>query len=148
MPSRPPRPCNFYGCPNLTHDRFCQQHAPQARQAAQEALQDRRGKTAERGYGSDWRAVRAAYLRTHPLCERCEAAPSMMVHHVRPLRRGGERLDWANLAALCGEPCHALCHAGIDRIDIDGMSRDEIERRQGVRMSHGQNLDIEKCGDG
>ncbi len=32
---------------------------------------DRRGSSAQRGYGSRWQKARAAYLAAHPLCCRC-----------------------------------------------------------------------------
>lgn len=113
-------------------------HAKSARLAASEALQARRGKTAERGYGQDWRRVRAAYLATHPLCEHCNAAPSWLVHHVLPLTRGGERLDPANLAALCGEICHGAIHGRIDHLFVEGMTRAELELASGIRRVGGE----------
>ena len=54
---------------------------------------------------AQWRAVRAAFLREHPLCRVCAArgrmVPAVVVDHAVPLKDGGERFDWANLAALC-----------------------------------------------
>jgi 5-methylcytosine-specific restriction protein A len=68
-----------------------------------------RGKTKERGYGGDWRKLRTAYIHEHPLCEECERrgelAAASEVDHKRPFSRGGGRLDWDNLQALC-KPCH------------------------------------------
>lgn len=57
-----------------------------------------------------WRVTRAAYLREHPLCERCKAGGrhvgATVVHHKVDRR---ERLDLAlepdNLEALCVS-CH------------------------------------------
>ena len=49
--------------------------------------------------------MRAAFLRAHPVCAVCAArgrvVPAVVVDHAVPLKDGGERLDWANLAALC-----------------------------------------------
>ena len=49
--------------------------------------------------------MRAAFLREHPLCGVCAArgrvVPAVVVDHALPLKDGGERFDWANLAALC-----------------------------------------------
>ena len=75
-----------------------------------------------------WRELRIAYLREHPLCERCiregKAAgvpegyitPAIDVHHRVPVETAKtlqemERLayDWNNLEALC-IPCHSRTH--------------------------------------
>jgi 5-methylcytosine-specific restriction protein A len=60
-------------------------------------------------YNHEWRKVRAAYLASHPLCERCESegrlTPATEVHHKLPLASGGTNA-WENLAALC-KPCHS-----------------------------------------
>ena len=54
--------------------------------------------------------MRAAFLREHPLCgawARGRVVPAVVVDHVVPLKDGGERFDWANLAALCVADHHA-----------------------------------------
>ena len=75
-----------------------------------------------------WCELRIAYLREHPLCERCiregKAAgvpegyitPAIDVHHRVPVETAKtlqemERLayDWNNLEALC-IPCHSRTH--------------------------------------
>ena len=70
----------------------------------------RRGKAGRRGYDADWRQARDLYLAEHMVCERCRRQLSSLVHHRRPLREGGNRLDPANLEALCRK-CHGLAHA-------------------------------------
>jgi 5-methylcytosine-specific restriction protein A len=56
-----------------------------------------------------WRAVRAAFLRAHPLCEECAArgrkVAATVADHVVPLKAGGARFGWTNLQALCVS-CH------------------------------------------
>ena len=68
-----------------------------------------------RGYGADWRRVRAAKLSRDPLCEYCAAlgrtTAAAEVDHVKPFSPGGVidhalRLDPANLKSTC-KPCHA-----------------------------------------
>ena len=63
-----------------------------------------------RGYGAAWRKARAYQLRTEPLCRHCatigRVEPATEVDHVVPIRRGGARLDPANLQALC-KRCHS-----------------------------------------
>ena len=81
-----------------------QQHVtPQQRERQQRS-------PAQRGYDAQWRALRRRVLRERPLCQRCLErgllVPSQEVDHVQALRRGGTRLDRANLRALC-KPCHS-----------------------------------------
>ena len=77
----------------------------------------RRGFDAEVNFyqSREWRRVRAAFLREHPLCEACEArgrvVPAVVADHVHPLKDGGLRFDWANLQALCVS-CHNRKTAG------------------------------------
>jgi 5-methylcytosine-specific restriction enzyme A len=64
-----------------------------------------------RGYGGDWRKVRAAVLAQEPLCRICDEAGRVtvatQVDHIRPFRGLSDplRLDRANLRPLC-DPCH------------------------------------------
>jgi len=55
MPTRSPRPCNAPLCTNLTTDRYCEQHASL----------NVRPSAAKRGYGSEWRQIRARVLAGH-----------------------------------------------------------------------------------
>lgn len=70
----------------------------------------RRGSASARGYDRDWQKLRAMFLRNHPLCADCleanRATPSIEVHHVQDIAKGGPRLDEANLLALC-KACHS-----------------------------------------
>ena len=80
-----------------------------------------------------WRELRIAYLREHPLCERCiregKAAgvpegyitPAIDVHHRVPVETAKtlqemERLayDWNNLEALC-IACHCKTHQELGK---------------------------------
>ena len=49
--------------------------------------------------------MRATFLHAHPVCGVCAArgrfVAAVVVDHVLPLKDGGARFDWANLAALC-----------------------------------------------
>ena len=69
-----------------------------------------RRKTAERGYDGMWRKLRALYLSEHPLCVECQrngdVRAAAEVDHIRPITKGGGRLDWDNLQALC-KSCHS-----------------------------------------
>jgi 5-methylcytosine-specific restriction enzyme A len=62
----------------------------------------RRGTATERGYGTEWRKIRKAYLQRHPYCEDAEGciAPATDVHHLHGLGPKGDNSD-ASLQALC-----------------------------------------------
>lgn len=120
MPSKAYRLCTYPGCPELTHGRYCPEHRYIGEQEEQERIRRLKrndkhwGKTAERGYDADWRKLRMAYLKRHPLCERCEeqgrVEPAVLVHHIVPISAGGKALDKHNLMALCRE-CHGIVHS-------------------------------------
>lgn len=101
MPTRPMPPCSVPGCGarSLGHGRCAAHEAERRRQ-----YDATRGSAAERGYGADWRAKRAAFLRAHPACELCGAIATEAHHRVA--RRDGGSDDWVNLAALC-QSCHS-----------------------------------------
>lgn len=63
--------------------------------------------SAERGYGADWRAVRARVLQADAICRLCNQAIATEVDHIRPFRglRDPLRLDPRNLRPVC-QPCH------------------------------------------
>lgn len=57
-------------------------------------------------YGRRWRALRAAYLASHPLCECGCGRGAEVVDHIEP-HNGDERLlfAWSNLQAMTKQ-CH------------------------------------------
>lgn len=108
MPRSPKKPCAFPGCPNLTHDRFCEEHTRQTNK--QYERYERPYKASER-YGGSWRRVRDRYIQLHPLCEDCiemgnvPPGRSEEVHHIKPKSQGGSD-HFDNLRALC-KSCHS-----------------------------------------
>jgi 5-methylcytosine-specific restriction enzyme A len=72
----------------------------------------RRGNSAQRGYGYQRRKIRALVLEQHPVCMKCNQAPSNTVDHILTKPRGGTD-DESNLQALCRE-CHSRKTALID----------------------------------
>ncbi|SEC73242.1 HNH endonuclease [Pseudomonas anguilliseptica] len=71
---------------------------------------ERRGNSAERGYGYKWQQARAGYLRKHPLCVECQSrgrtvAATVVDHKVA--HRGDMTVFWdkANWQSLC-KHCH------------------------------------------
>lgn len=72
-----------------------------------------RGSSYSRGYDRNWAKCRNRYLSLNPLCENCKKfdiiEPATEVHHIIPLKQGGEKLDFSNLQSLCKS-----CHKRID----------------------------------
>ena len=67
---------------------------------------------AERGYGKDWKALRAKVLVEEPWCRTCLALgdrnPTEEVDHILSVRQRPDlRLVRSNLQGLCGD-CHKL----------------------------------------
>jgi len=54
---------------------------------------------------SEWVELSTQYRERHPFCELClqeeTRIPSAEVHHIVPIRKGGEPLDENNLIVLC-----------------------------------------------
>ena len=107
MPSAPPHPCSYPGCPALVKGQArCEKHTRQERRE----IDERRGTAASRGYGSRWNDARASYLARHPLCVKCRlqgrVVEATVVDHIKP-HRGDNKLFWdeRNWQALC-KTCH------------------------------------------
>ena len=125
-----------------------------------------------------WRELRIAYLREHPLCERCiregKAAgvpegyitPSVDCHHRVPVETAKtlqemERLayDWNNLEALC-IPCHSRTHREMGK-GTKALAKQRAQERhtrwidsmtkrftQQNNNDNGQHQDFKHGGDG
>lgn len=110
MPYKPKKPCAYPGCPRLTHDRYCEEHA---KLAAKTYERYGRNPLTKKRYGSAWRKIRGKYLEENPSCEICRRegrlTPAKIVHHITPLSEGGTN-DEENLMALCSS-CHSKLHA-------------------------------------
>lgn len=69
---------------------------------------DRRGSSAQRGYGYKWQQARAAHLLQHPLCVMCKQQGGIkaadVVDHIIP-HKGDQALFWdsGNWQSLCKE---------------------------------------------
>lgn len=76
-----------------------------------------------RGYGYRWQQARADYLKTHPLCVRCEALdliePATTVDHIKA-HQGDDLLFWDrdNWQALC-TTCHSRDKQREERAAVD-----------------------------
>jgi 5-methylcytosine-specific restriction protein A len=63
MPFAPATPCKHIGCPQLTHDRYCADHAPLHPRYVRP--EDSRPSPHKRGYDAEWRKIRAEVLVRH-----------------------------------------------------------------------------------
>lgn len=101
------RYCTAPGCNNLISlsDWYCEEH----KNYKQKRYDSKRESSTKRGYGSQWRKVRAEYVKQHPICELCEkigiTKEVAVVHHKIPVKDGGAWFDFDNLQSLCAE-CH------------------------------------------
>ena len=108
MPYAPRKPCRHPGCPNLVEaGRYCQEHKGNERQG-QKQYDERRPKTAARGYDSKrWRKLRQMVLNNEPLCRTCQEqgllVPATEVDHIDGDVRN---MSWDNLQPLC-KSCHS-----------------------------------------
>ena len=109
MPRSAPTPCRYPGCGAvLATPGYCDRHRVAVHRDYGRA---RRGFDTELGFykSAQWRVLRAAFLREHPVCGLCAArgrvVAAVVVDHVVPVKDGGARLDVANLQALC-VTCH------------------------------------------
>jgi len=118
MPRRPAKPCAQVGCPNkaLPGKSRCEQHQAEAelrQQAAKREHDKRRGNFRERGYTSQYDKAKAMKQKRDPLCERCleegKVKPMQIVHHIKPIKEGGELLALDNMMSVCRE-CHKELH--------------------------------------
>ncbi len=68
---------------------------------------DRRGTKQERGYGGEWERISRMIRAEHPVCQICNAAPSVHTDHIIPFDGVNDplRTDHNNLQAVCLE-CH------------------------------------------
>ena len=106
-PQRLRSPCKAPGCPGLaTQTGFCEKHAPEAGRYDRE-----RGTAAQRGYGGNWRKIRAMLLAREPLCRECDrqgkTTAATMVHHIDGNPHNNHP---SNHVPLCD-----VCHAVIGR---------------------------------
>lgn len=109
MPHKPKKPCAYPNCPNLTDGTYCEKHRKQAQEQYDKY---QRSPDHTKKYGTEWKRIRARYVRKHPLCERCLAegrtTPVEEVHHILPVNRVGTN-DESNLMSLC-RSCHNKIH--------------------------------------
>ena len=105
MPNRPLKPCNKYGCKNLTSGSLCPEHQRQYDADYDKSRKDDPGRRMIQSV--QWRKIRAAKLSRNPLCERCiGVVPAYLVHHKD---RNQFNIKDYNLESLCNE-CHEKEH--------------------------------------
>jgi 5-methylcytosine-specific restriction enzyme A len=114
MPRKPLKPCNKIGCPNLTRERYCEQHKQINERSERDKYYDRykRNKKSKEFYNStEWMKVRhAALVRDKYLCVHClksnRITKADVVDHIIPITVDwSKRLSLDNLQSLC-HTCH------------------------------------------
>ncbi|MGG3843266.1 HNH endonuclease [Anoxybacillus kestanbolensis] len=116
MPAKPLKPCAVPGCPNLTQDRYCEQHKIKEQQSKAERhryydeyIRDQKAR--EFYHSKEWQRVRrVALIRDKHLCQYClskkRITPADVVDHIVPIRVDWSlRLSLDNLQSLCNA-CH------------------------------------------
>lgn len=110
-PFKPKHPCSYLSCGRLTSRRFCEEHE----RIKQKEYDEQRLSSSERGYDGLWHKVRNMKLNQYPLCEehlkKSHDVPATLVHHIKPIDQGGNRLSIDNLMSLCND-CHEEIHKG------------------------------------
>jgi 5-methylcytosine-specific restriction protein A len=126
VPFKAKRPCRAGGCPNLVTPGtgqgtgYCDVHAYKAvarkqyKAAHVRTYDDKRGSSAERGYGAAWQRTRDLILQMHPTCDVC-SEQATEVHHRVPIDQGGALHDWSNLVPLCHR-CHMRIERAVGRL--------------------------------
>lgn len=120
MSQRPKRPCAVPMCPNLTTEKYCEQHAHKAQEekAERQRFYDkyiRDEKASEFYHSKEWQAIRLRALeRDFYLCQPClrerRITKADMVHHIVPIKQDwSRRLDLSNLESICIS-CHNKIH--------------------------------------
>lgn len=101
-----PKPPHACACGRLVaHGSRCQCQIDSTR-ARGRRHDANRPTAAQRGYNSEWRKARIAFLRLHPCCAIC-LATATVVDHINP-HRGDMVVFWerSNWQALC-KSCHS-----------------------------------------
>jgi 5-methylcytosine-specific restriction protein A len=110
MPSKPLKSCAHFGCPELTHNRYCDKHMKirEDKDKERRSRYDKNRPNHHHLYHSKrWRDSRLLFLRDNPLCIECEK-PANMVDHIKP-HLGNYQLFWdrSNWQPMCAS-CHAI----------------------------------------
>ncbi|MDA0780661.1 MAG: HNH endonuclease signature motif containing protein [Proteobacteria bacterium] len=104
MPYKHKKPCCKSGCPELTHNRYCQLHTKEIEGNRKSKVNKERPAGYNKQYGRKWRKLRLWFLKQNPLCVVCGTAGTD-VDHILPLSKGGTN-ELSNLQTLC-HSCHS-----------------------------------------
>ena len=166
MAKKPAKPCRHPGCPNTTHEIYCEDH-----EGGKNRLKDPcrekgcpnlippgeaycpehapRENSHRRGYTRLWRKVRARKLARNTCCE-VSGEFAECVDHIKPLRCGGSFYKNENLQSLTTS-VHSIKTAwektiGDDRLaamepsDIARKFKEFWEKGRGHKISAGREM--------
>lgn len=104
MGRSPPKACGHVGCPNRAPSgkTYCELHASE--ESSSRAWGRTRTSASARGYGHEWRRVRALVLARDIVCQVCRIRPATICDHIVNKARGGSD-DPSNLQGIC-DGCH------------------------------------------
>ena len=101
-PRKPPKPCRYPNCSELTSDRYCDKHKKEI-----DSKYSRTSRPFKHLYStSRWKKLRKEFLQDHTLCEECKRNGVIkiaeVVDHIEA-HKGDELLFWNqnNWQALC-----------------------------------------------
>jgi len=95
MPNKFLYPCKAPMCPNDTNGKsaYCSEHFKE-RETEVNYTRD------PFYHSTEWRKLRAWYIKNNPLCVVCNEL-GRVVDHIIPISQGGERYDINNLQTMC-----------------------------------------------
>lgn len=99
QPSAPLAPRRLAEEQSVALLRFCL-HCNTHHQGRCPRLEQRRGSSTQRGYGSAWHRLVEQAIRHHPYCAICDSTDDLTGDHIVPLSQGGTN-TMSNVQVLC-----------------------------------------------
>jgi len=121
MPKSPPRACASPRCPGLAaQGNYCPACTERGK-GNRRPWRTSAGSASSRGYGANWRRLRAIVLAAQPICALCQRAAATEVDHRVPKAQEGPD-DLANLQGVCSA-CHRAKSAAEGSAGVQGRPR-------------------------
>jgi 5-methylcytosine-specific restriction endonuclease McrA len=91
--------CFFTSSPGTQWERRVADHLGDARNTARRV--NRRGTTAQKGYGASWQRLSRLARQRQPWCTFCGSTRDLVADHINPAARGRHALTLADVQVLC-----------------------------------------------